>query len=90
MPTWPRSSPTLAEYLDWARERGCEIAHGVVVDGSRRVPRVEIVSEQGERTVVIGLGPADILMPHYVALHDDNLDLDSPFPKFRPPTPWAR
>jgi hypothetical protein len=74
--------PTLAQYLEWAQEQGCEVKYGHAVDDEGRpysVTRISAPKSVTRFVVVPDVKLSEELDPKMVAYLDRRLRIKSPF-----------
>ena len=85
MPAFPFGDcPLYQEYLEWARDQGCTVEHGIR-DG---ISMVKVTAPDGSRSVVeFGMPLDHRMVPTQIWHYDRNLNLTSPWPAFNPEDP---
>ncbi len=72
--------PSLAKYLEFARENGFTVRSGYCTDSSGKAHTVtKVFKEGGPSVIVSGLGQDEFLVPTQVGNLDRRLGLNSPF-----------
>jgi len=73
--------PTFGAYIEWARQQGCEIRNGVVLDEQQRPHSITQIIAPGKKSWVteVGTQHKDHLVPTTIARFDRRLGLKSPY-----------
>lgn len=73
--------PTLAQYLTWAVEAGCDVKTGIAHDSEGRAHTITRVIAPGRKRwfVDVGTEQHEFLVPTTVSRFDRRLGLTSPF-----------
>ena len=72
--------PTVAEYLNWAREQGCTINTGFrVITGDLSREAIRIIAPSGQRVIFYVHNQKERLLPTQIDYLDRRLGLDSPW-----------
>jgi hypothetical protein len=75
MSSWPFGSPTLARYIEWAEEIGCEVSSSTTEEGLR----IFTIRRDKTHSIAICGDLDERLTPTTVARYDRRLDVKSPF-----------
>jgi hypothetical protein len=79
--------PTLARYIEWARENHCDCQSGYGTDEDGRTqPLIRIVAPSKKWVILTGVRQTDYLVPSIVGYLDRRLGLVSPFFSVDDPT----
>ena len=82
--------PTLAQYMAWAKEEGCEVKQGVVYnDNGQPYSITKIIAPSGKWVHEVGTQHGDYLVPTTIARLDRRLGLASPFFSIDPDDPFG-
>lgn len=92
MPSAPfGQSPTLCEYMDWAKTQGCTVKSGYGALGKKTQLLTLIENADGSRHVqIVGTKQTERLVPTVVANYDRRLGLKSPFPALHVPPSFKK
>ena len=82
--------PTLAQYLNWAREQGCTVQSGYQTDEhGQPIGIIRVVASGGRWLILPDLGKDEYLVPTTIARFDRRLGMRSPFFSVDPDDPYG-
>jgi hypothetical protein len=82
--------PTLAQYIAWAEQQGCQVSHRRVRNNGRSVCVTKFRAPSGRGVLEVGTELTDYLVPTTVDRLDRRLGLRSPWPSIPHPNPWEK